>query len=49
MASHAAEQLTSSATRPVPQPQRSTIHAKTVGEAALTMRIGVAITPSTAP
>ena len=35
MASHAAEQPTRSDTRPVPQPQRSTIQANTVGVAAL--------------
>ena len=49
MASHAAEQLTRSDTRAGPQPQWSTIHANTVGEAALTTRTGVAMTPSTAP
>jgi len=49
MASHAAEQLTRSKTRAVPQPQRSTIQAKAVGEAALTTSTGVAMAPSTAP
>ena len=47
MASQAAEQPTRSETRPGPQPQRSTIHAKTVGDAALTTSTGVAMTPST--
>src|SRR5262245_50873866 len=49
MASHAAEQLTSSETRAGAQPQRSTIHANAVGDAALTIRTGVAMRPSTAP
>ena len=40
MASHAAEQLTRSDTRAVPHPQRSTIHAKRVGDAALTTSVG---------
>src|SRR4026208_492772 len=49
IATQEAQQLTSSTARPGAQPQRSTIHAKAVGEAALTTRIGVAIAPSTAP
>src|SRR4029453_18787597 len=49
MGSHAADQATRSDARPVPQPQRSTIQANTVGEAALTTRTGVAMTPRTAP
>src|SRR5262249_60904460 len=49
MASQPAEQPTRSEARPAPHPQRSTIHANTVGDAAPTMRTGVAMTPSTAP
>src|SRR5262249_37243407 len=41
-ASQDAEAPASSTTRPVPQPQWSTIQANTVGEAELTMRTGVA-------
>ena len=43
MATHAAEQLARSDTRAVPQPQRSTIQANTVGEAA-----AKAVTPAPA-
>jgi len=49
MASHAAEHPTRRVRRPIVQPQRSTIQANTVGDAALITRMGVAMWPRTAP